>query len=149
VKRRWTHKRPRPGPPTRPAIRELAVRMAAENPGWGYRRIAGELAHLGRRVAPSTAVWAILKQAGIDPAPHRSGLAWGEFLRAQAEGFSRVISFMQRRSRSRGCTASRSLSTLPAGCLSWALPRIRPGWVTQQARNLLMDLGSGPGLSSS
>ena len=59
--------------------------MAAENPGWGYRRIAGELARLGRGIAPST-VWAILKKAGIDPAPRRSGPAWGEFLRAQAEG---------------------------------------------------------------
>jgi putative transposase len=55
VKRRWTYKRIRPGrPPTRSPIRELVLRMAAENPGWGYRRIAGELARLGRRVAPST-----------------------------------------------------------------------------------------------
>jgi putative transposase len=45
VKRRWTYKRIRPGrPQTRSAIRELVLRMAAENPGWGYRRIAGELA---------------------------------------------------------------------------------------------------------
>jgi transposase len=86
VKRRWTYKRAWPGrPPTRPTIRELVLQMAAENPGWGYRRIAGELAHLGRRIAPAT-VWAILKKAGIDPAPRRSGPAWGEFLRAQAEG---------------------------------------------------------------
>lgn len=82
----WTYKRTQPGrPPTRPTIRELVMQMAAENPGWGYRRIAGELARLGRRIAPST-VWAILKKAGIDPAPRRSGPAWGEFLRAQAEG---------------------------------------------------------------
>jgi transposase len=86
VKRRWTYKRAHPGrPPTRPAIRALVLRMAAENPGWGYRRIAGELARLGRRIAPST-VWAILKRAGIDPAPRRSGPSWGEFLRTQAEG---------------------------------------------------------------
>jgi putative transposase len=44
VKRRWTYKRTRPGrPPTRPTIRRLVLRMAAENPGWGYRRITGEL----------------------------------------------------------------------------------------------------------
>ena len=50
VKRRWTCKRIHLGcPPMRPAIRQLVVRMAAENPGWGYRRIARELAHLGRR----------------------------------------------------------------------------------------------------
>jgi putative transposase len=86
VKRRWTYKRTRPGrPPTRPTIRELVVRMAAENPGWGYRRIAGELAHRGRSIAPST-VWAILKKAGIDPVPRRSGPTWGEFLRVQADG---------------------------------------------------------------
>jgi putative transposase len=86
VKRRWTYKRIRPGrPPTRPTIRVLVLRMAAENPGWGYRRIAGELADLGRSVTPST-VWAILKKADIDPSPRRSGPAWGEFLRAQAEG---------------------------------------------------------------
>jgi putative transposase len=86
VKRRWTCKRIHPGrPPTRPTIRQLVLRMAAENPGWGYRRIAGELAVLGRRIAPST-VWAILKKAGLDPAPRRSGPTWGEFLRAEAEG---------------------------------------------------------------
>jgi transposase len=43
------------------------------------------LTQLGRRIA-SSAVWAILKKAGIDPAPRRSGPAWGEFLRAQADG---------------------------------------------------------------
>jgi transposase len=86
VKRRWTYKRTRPGrPPTRFTVRKLVLRMAAENPGWGYRRIAGELAGLGRRIAPST-VWAIVKKAGIDLAPHRPGLGWGEFVRAQAEG---------------------------------------------------------------
>ena len=125
VKRRWTYKRTQPGrPPTRPTIRELVLRMAADNPGWGYRRIAGELAQLGRRIAPST-VRAILKKADIDPAPRRSGPAWGEFLRARAEGSSPVISFIPRRSRSLGCSASRSSSTPLAGCmLSWASPRI-------------------------
>lgn len=64
VKRRWTHKRQRPGrPPTRPTVRQLVLRLAGENPTWGYRRITGELAGLGRKVAPST-VWAILKKAG-------------------------------------------------------------------------------------
>jgi hypothetical protein len=86
VKRRWTYKCALPGrPPMRPTIRELVLRMAAENPGWGYRRIAGELVGLWRRIAPST-VWELLKKAGIDPAPRRSGRAWGEFLRAQADG---------------------------------------------------------------
>ena len=65
-------------PPTRLTVRELVLRLAAENPTWGYRRITGELARLGRKVAPST-VWAILKKAGIDPAPRRSGPSWNEF----------------------------------------------------------------------
>src|SRR4030088_672720 len=86
VKRRWTFKRQRSGrPPTRPSIRELILRMARENPNWGYRRVAGELAGLGRQIGAST-VWSILKRAGIDPCPRRSGPTWGEFLRAQAKG---------------------------------------------------------------
>jgi putative transposase len=58
--------------------------MARDNPGWGYRRIHGELAGLGYKLAPST-VWQILKDAGIDPAPRRSGQTWRAFLEAQAK----------------------------------------------------------------
>ena len=86
VKRRWTYKRKTLGrPPTRPTIHALVLRMAAENPTWGYRRIAGELAGLGRKVGAAT-IWRILHKAGIAPAPRRSGPGWGEFLRAQASG---------------------------------------------------------------
>ena len=59
-------------PRTALAIRKLVLEMARDNPGWGYRRIHGELAGLGYKLAPST-VWRILKDAGIDPAPRRSG----------------------------------------------------------------------------
>ena len=71
-------------PATRRNIRSLVLRLARENPGWGYRRIYGELAGLAAQAAAST-VWEILKNAGIDPAPRRSGLAWPQFLRSQAE----------------------------------------------------------------
>jgi putative transposase len=66
-------------------VRELVLRIARENPTWGYRRIHGELTHLEIRLAAST-VWAILKQAGIEPAPRRTTESWGAFLRAQASG---------------------------------------------------------------
>src|SRR4051794_18051007 len=81
VKRRWTYPKRRPGrPPIRPTIRDLILRLAAENPTWGYRRITGEIAGLGRKVSPAT-VSAILKKAGFDPAPQRSDPAWAQFLK--------------------------------------------------------------------
>jgi len=61
--------------------------MASENPTWGYRRIHGEPVRLGFTVAPS-AVWLLLDRAGIEPAPHRAGLTWRQFLSAQAEGLA-------------------------------------------------------------
>ena len=70
------------------------LRLARENPEWGYRRIQGELVGMGLVAAPST-VWSILRQAGrqagIDPAPRRSGPAWSEFLSAQAKRMSRSV----------------------------------------------------------
>jgi putative transposase len=83
VARRWTYPRPSGRPPIKAEIRRLVPRLARENPTWGYRRIQGELKHLGFSVAPST-VWEILRGAGIEPAPRRAGLSWQEFLCAQA-----------------------------------------------------------------
>src|SRR3954468_2767721 len=81
---RWTYPHRRPGrPPTAAPIRALVLRMARENPRWGYRRIQGELVGLGHTVAAST-VWSILKRAGLDPAPRRCGPTWRQFLSAQA-----------------------------------------------------------------
>jgi hypothetical protein len=71
-------------PQTLASIRRLVLRLAAENPGWGYRPIHGELALLRITVAPST-VWEILKAEGIDPAPHRATVTWAPFLRSQAQ----------------------------------------------------------------
>jgi putative transposase len=60
------------------------LRLASENPAWGYRRIHGELLTLGIKVAAST-VWQILRDAGVDPAPERSQTTWAAFLRSQAQ----------------------------------------------------------------
>jgi hypothetical protein len=65
-------------------VRALVLGMARDNPGWGYRRIHGELLGLGCKIAPST-IWQILKDAGIDPALTRSGQSWRAFLNAQAK----------------------------------------------------------------
>jgi putative transposase len=146
VRRRWTCKRRRQGrPPTRTSVRKLVLRLAAENPAWGYRRIAGELAGLGRKVAPST-VWAILKKAGIDPAPRRSGLSWGDFLKAQAVGILACDFF---------CAETITLTRLYCfAVVEHATRRVHvlgvtahpaATWVTQQARNLLLDLGDRAG----
>ena len=81
--------RSRPRRPGRPRtvcfIRALVLRLVRENPAWGYRRVHGELLVLGVKVAPS-AVWEILKEAGIDPVPGRSATTWASFLQSHAEG---------------------------------------------------------------
>src|SRR4051812_5482108 len=64
----WTYPHTRPGrPPVDRDLRQLVLRLAAENPTWGHRRIQGELINLGVQIAAST-VWKILHQAGVDPA---------------------------------------------------------------------------------
>jgi transposase len=84
-----TSNRRKPGrPPTVPSIARLVVRLAKENPLWGYRRIHGEMTKLGVTVAPST-LWEILRAAGIGPAPRRAGPIWRQFLHAQAHRLSR------------------------------------------------------------
>ena len=122
-------------------MRSLVLEMARDNPSWGYRRIHGELTGLRHKLAPST-VWQILKDAGIDPAPRRSGQSWREFLDAQAKTILAtdffhvdtvylrrlyVLFFIEhgtRRVHLAGITAH------PTG-----------EWVTQQARNFLMNRG--------
>jgi len=73
VAHRWTTPPVRPGRPAIPAgVRALVIRLATENPTWGYRRIHGELAGLGYQIGAST-IWKILHSAGIDPSPRRAG----------------------------------------------------------------------------
>jgi transposase len=85
--RRHHAKAPRPKRPGRPptvrSINALVLRLAKENSSWGYRRIHGELAALGIKVAPST-VWEILQRNRIEPAPQRDRQTWAVFLRGQA-----------------------------------------------------------------
>src|SRR5574341_1698265 len=86
ISRHWTPPHRPPGrPSTSPELHSLILRMATENPTWGYRRIHGELLQLGYRVAPSI-VWLLLKRAGVDPAPRRAELTWRQFLATQAQG---------------------------------------------------------------
>ncbi|WP_405475996.1 integrase core domain-containing protein [Streptomyces sp. NBC_00009] len=114
--------------------------MATENSTWGYRRIAGELAGLGRPVGAST-VWAILKKAGVDPTPRRSGPTWAEFLRSQAVGILAVDLFhvdtvLLRRLY---CMVVMEISTRRVHLLG-VTTNPTGGWATQQARDLLMAL---------
>ena len=142
VARRWTYPHRRPGrPPTPSPIRDLVLRMARENPRWGYRRIQGELVGLGHPVAAST-VWQILKDAGLEPSPRRAGPTWSQFLRAQAHAilavdFAHVDTVFLRRlyillviEHGRRRVHLAGITAHPTGA-----------WVTQQARNLLIDLG--------
>jgi putative transposase len=85
VANHWTYPHRTGRPSTAVETRVTIIRLARENPGWGYRRIHGELARLAITIAAST-VWATLKKAGIDPAPGRMAESWTTFLRAQAAG---------------------------------------------------------------
>jgi putative transposase len=78
---RWTYPSRRGRPGVAAELCALVVRLASENPTWGYRRVHGELCRLGYRIGAST-VWTILQRVGVAPAPKRSALTWGQFLRA-------------------------------------------------------------------
>jgi hypothetical protein len=87
VSRRWDYTaRRQPGrPPTTAAIKNLVIRMATENPSWGHRRVQGELVRPDHRIAASHRVADPPRDAGLDPAPRRSGPTWRQFLTTQAK----------------------------------------------------------------
>jgi putative transposase len=141
VKRRWTYPHKPPGRPSLDRrVQELVVRLARENPCWGYKRIVGELRNVGISVS-ATSVRTILISHGLPPAPQRDELSWRDFLRQHAAttlacDFFTVetawlkrmyvlffISLQSRRIEFVACTPN------PTGA-----------WVAQQARNLLMTL---------
>jgi putative transposase len=142
IARRWTYAHRPPGrPPLERSLRELILRLADENPQWGYKRIVGELKGVGFTVS-ATSVRKALVEAGVKPAPERTRSSWRAFLRAQAASvlacdfltvetafLQRIyvlffISLATRRIEYVACTSN------PDG-----------GWVAQQARNLIMQLG--------
>lgn len=127
-------------PPTRRSIQALVLRLARENSSWGYRRIHGELAVLGIKVAPST-VWEILRAHGIEPAPARDRQTWAEFLRGQAHAILACDFFT--------VTTLSGATLYVFAVIEHANRRIRvlgttahptADWVTQAARNVVMDL---------
>jgi putative transposase len=141
VRRHWTYPtRPRGRPPIPDQLQSLIVRLATENPRWGYQRIRGELLRLGCRVSASS-IARVLRANGLQPAPRPASTTWRSFLRRQAAGIVAcdfltvdtvflqrlyVLFFIQlhnRRVHLAGVTAN------PTGA-----------WVAQQARNLLATL---------
>ena len=139
--RRWTYPRKHPGrPPTTKPVRDLVIRLATDNPQWGYQRITGELLGLGHRISPGT-VRNILIKAGLDPAPRRRGPTWTQFLTTQAKSiiavdFFHIDTVTLQRIYVFFCIehASRYVHILGVTRHPTA------AWVIQQARNLMLAL---------
>jgi putative transposase len=92
VAKRWTYARRAGRPPIRREIRALVLRLACENPQWGYERLVGELKGLGRTVSATTVrTW--LRAAGLGPAGTRGGPTWREFVRAHRRSMLAVDFF--------------------------------------------------------
>lgn len=142
VRRKWTYgKERKPGrPPIDPQVADLILRMARENARWGCVRICGELCKLGIRVGATT-IRTLLRRRGLGPAPRRSGPTWTQFLRAQAEGIVACDLFTVETIRLKTLYVLffLQLSTRQI-VLAGVTAHPDTAWVTQQARNAVMDL---------
>ena len=147
VRRRWTRPHARPGRPALdPEVAALIVRLATENPRWGYQRIKGELVGLGVVVSSST-IRNVLRLHGLDPTPRRRATTWRQFMRQQAAciiacDFFTVDTVFLRRIYVLFFIGVGSRRVWSAECT----PNPTADWVVQQVRNLMMDLQEGPDL---
>jgi putative transposase len=139
VARAWTYRRRGPGrPPLNDDVQQLIVRLATENPRWGYQRIKGELLRLGVRVS-ATAIRTTLRRHRLDPAPRPTTTTWRAFLQQQAAGIVACDFFTVETVWLRRLYALFFLELdIRRVHLAGVTTKPDGAWVTQQARNLLL-----------